>query len=391
MIPICFFEDKKTRTSLLPFTFLRSPADIRVGILTIRQKWEARLQMSDSFTLTEPYLQPLYREITDPLREYYFIESAVLPDDALLEKILTLRAGECLTLNKKILVFFGSLSDFKKNKFSEIPFSGSVSSISHLWHIFQKNGEELEKDFQILTQNRKSAPLSASNRIIGNPQHIFAEEGVVAECCILNTTHGKIYLGRNVHLMEGSIVRGPFAACENAEIKMGAKIYGPTTLGPSCKAGGELNNVVMFGYSNKGHDGFLGNSVVGEWCNLGADTNCSNLKNTYDHVKIFSYETKNYVDTGLQFCGLFLGDHVKCSINSMFNTGTVVGIGCNIFGTGFPPKHIPSFSWGGSNGFEKFQWNKLLESIRNTMARREKEPNEALINALRELYHHHTS
>jgi UDP-N-acetylglucosamine diphosphorylase/glucosamine-1-phosphate N-acetyltransferase len=386
MTKICFFEIKEDRINLLPFTFLRSIADIRVGILTIREKWEKYLLPDEVTFLTDDYLTSVY---TSPKKDdiYLFVNASVLPDYSLLENVRNLRGNEVLSgVNHEPLAVLCQLNDFvNKNFSSEITYSEYLK-ISYKWDIFLKNGEEIEKDFALLTQNKKSQKISSSNLIIGNEEDIFLDQDVWMEGCILNSTKGKIYVGSGCTIMEGSMIRGPFAACNHAEVKMGSKIYGPTTLGPYCKAGGELNNVVMFGFSNKGHDGFIGNSVIAEWCNLGADTNCSNLKNTYDNVKVYSYSSKKFEDSGLQFCGLFMGDHVKCSINSMFNTGTTVGICCNIFDSGFPPKYIPSFSWGGSSNFQKFNIEKLFESIENTMARRGKKLNSPWVDIIKNLH-----
>lgn len=386
MTKICFFDLQKDKINLLPFTFLRSISHIRVGILTIKEKWEKYLCPEEISYLTDDYLNRLYPEPKND-EIYLFLNSSLLPDRPLIENIKKLKENQILrNSHQQPLAALCRKEDFIKNKFHSETIITACVQIQHKWDIFIKNGEEIEKDFKLLTQNKKSQKISSSNLIIGNEEDIFLEPNVWMEGCILNSTKGKIYIGSDSTIMEGSMIRGPFAACEHSEVKMGAKIYGPTTLGPYCKAGGELNNVVMFGFSNKGHDGFIGNSVIAEWCNLGADTNCSNLKNTYDNVKVYSYATRNFEDTGLQFCGLFMGDHVKCSINSMFNTGTTVGICCNIFDSGFPPKHIPSFSWGGSSHLQKFNVEKLFESIENTMARRGKKLDAPMVDIIKYLH-----
>ncbi|MDX5320207.1 MAG: glucose-1-phosphate thymidylyltransferase, partial [Bacteroidota bacterium] len=247
-------------------------------------------------------------------------------------------------------------------------FDGECMMIQYPWDIFSKNAEALEQDFDLITAGRKSQTLSKTNTLLGD--RIFAEEGAYAECAILNSTTGAIYLGNDSEVMEGSVVRGGLALCEHASLKLSTKIYGATTVGPHSKVGGEVNNSVIIGYSNKGHDGFLGNSVLGEWCNLGADTNNSNLKNNYAEVKLWSYARNGFARTGLQFCGLIMGDHSKSGINTMFNTGTVVGVSANIFGSGFPRNFIPSFSWGGAQGFETFTLKKADEVAEKMMARR---------------------
>jgi len=385
MIPVCFFDTEYFRKSLQPFTFLRSIADIRIGILTIKEKYLLQAQFESPVYITTDYLKKLYPE---PLqgKEYIFIHSAYLPEENFFSRLEKLKSGNCIRFANHVVAYKGEVKDFLSGKYVHYEEITTGKLLEKPWQIFQWNGEEFEKDFFHITQGKFSSSLSDSNKIIGNPQNVFAESGVQAESCTLNTHTGKIYIGKNVTLMEGSHIRGPVAFLNHAEVKMGAKIYGPTTIGPYCKVGGELNNVVMFGYSNKAHDGFLGNSVISEWCNLGADTNCSNLKNTYDEVKVYSYLSNTYEKSGLQFCGLLMGDHVKCSINTMFNTGTVTGICCNIFGGGFHPKHIPSFQWGGGNEWEKFQWEKLKESIIHTMKRRNILPNEDYFSALRFLY-----
>ncbi len=259
------------------------------------------------------------------------------------------------------------MSDF--SKFDAIEFEGDILKIEHTWDIFSKNGEAIADDYKLLTEGRQSEPIPSNVNVI-NPEHIFIEKGAKLNFVTLNASNGPIYIGKDSEIMEGSVIRGPFALCDNATIKLGSKIYGPTTFGPYCKVGGEVNNSVLFGYSNKGHDGFLGNSVLGEWCNLGADTNNSNLKNNYAEVRLWDYQTGGFAKTGLQFCGLMMGDHSKCGINTMFNTGTVVGVSANIFGSGFPRNFVPSFSWGGSKGFVTYKTNKAFEVAEVVMARR---------------------
>ena len=256
------------------------------------------------------------------------------------------------------------------NLLSEVEYNHAISVVENIWNIFQDNHTQIENDFKLVTANRKSAALPGSNTLIGNGD-LFIEEGAKVECSIINTGNGPVYIGKDAEVMEGSLIRGPFALCNNSTLKMGAKIYGATTIGPHCKVGGEVNNSVIFAYSNKAHDGFLGNSVIGEWCNLGADSNNSNLKNNYSNVKVWSFTKNNFVDTGLQFCGLFMGDHTKASINTMFNTGTVIGVCSNIFGDSFPPKYVPSFSWGGAHGFDTFDLEKAKEMALRVMSRRE--------------------
>jgi UDP-N-acetylglucosamine diphosphorylase/glucosamine-1-phosphate N-acetyltransferase len=265
-------------------------------------------------------------------------------------------------------------------KLSEKPFE-----VLHPWDIFRLNGLAIESDFDLITKGRKSQPISNTNKVL-NAERVFVEEGAVVECAVLNAQTGPIYIGVNAEVMEGSLIRGPFALCEGATLKLGAKIYGPTTIGPYSKAGGEINNSVIFGNSNKAHDGFLGNSVIGEWCNLGADSNTSNLKNNYTNVKLWNYIKQGFVDTGLQFCGLIMGDHSKCGINTMFNTGTVVGVSANIFGDGFPRNFIPSFSWGGAQGFTLYKTEKAFETAQKVLARRGQELNKVEVDILTHVF-----
>jgi UDP-N-acetylglucosamine diphosphorylase/glucosamine-1-phosphate N-acetyltransferase len=360
--------DGASRNNLLPFTFTRPVADIRVGILTIREKWETYLD-STTTTVTEDYLSDKYPMVE--MEENVMINASCLPNLELVEMVKDLQENQAIFKDEDVVAFFSKDSqeaiDF--DTYEALEFSGELIKIDHTWDIFSKNGEAIQEDFNLLTHGRRSQPIPASNNIIA-PENIFIEEGAKLEFTTLNASNGPIYIAKDAEIMEGSIIRGPFALCEGAGVKLGAKIYGPTTVGPHSKVGGEVNNSVIFGYSNKGHDGFLGNSVLGEWCNLGADTNTSNLKNNYAEVRLWDYETEGFARTGLQFCGLMMGDHSKCGINTMFNTGTVVGVSANIFGSGFPRNFVPSFSWGGSGGFTTYLTKKAFEVAEVVMARR---------------------
>lgn len=366
------FDD--SREKLLPLTFTRPVCELRIGILTIREKWERYLNASVS-TLTEDYLSAKFPLIESD--ENILVNGGVCPDEGLVTAIQSLNSGERLVKDGKLLAsrITGSIDAFDKSETAGVEFSGTVLIVEHPWDIFSKNGDAIESDFMSITKGRTSAKLSESNTIIGDGK-IFLEEGAKAEACIFNTSNGPIYLGKDTEVMEGSVIRGPFALCEGSQVKMGAKIYGPTTVGPHSRVGGEVNNSVIIGYSNKGHDGFLGNSVLGEWCNLGADTNNSNLKNNYDEVRVWSYETQRFAKTGLQFCGLIMGDHSKSGINTMFNTGTVVGVSSNVFGAGFPRTFIPSFQWGGAAGFIEYNQEKAFATANRVMQRRGKELDE---------------
>ncbi|HET8804558.1 MAG TPA: GlmU family protein [Aequorivita sp.] len=360
--------DGNVRNQLLPFTFTRPVAEIRVGILTIREKWEHFLG-STTTTVTEDYLSEKYPFVE--LEKNILINASFLPSENLVNIIKGLEQNQAVFFEDEPIAFFtteGQEVDFET--FNTIQYShDDVLRIEHTWEIFSKNGEAIKRDFEMLAKDRKSQPIP-KNIWTKNPENIFIEEGAILEFCTLNASEGPIYIGKGAEIMEGSMVRGPFALCEHSTLKMGAKIYSNTTIGPHSKVGGEVNNSVIFGYSNKGHDGFLGNSVLGEWCNLGADTNNSNLKNNYAEVRLWDYETEGFAPTGLQFCGLMMGDHSKCGINTMFNTGTVVGVSANIFGSGFPRNFVPSFSWGGNGGFTTYKTDKAFEVAKVVMGRR---------------------
>lgn len=359
--------DGAVRKQLLPFTFTRPVADIRVGILTIREKWEKLLESTTS-TITEDYLSEKWPMVE--MEQNIMINASYLPTPELLAQIQELQENQAI-FNEEEVVAFYSLEDQEVDfeKFTQFELQGEAFQIANSWDIFAKNGEAIAADYEIITRNRISLPIPSSNNVIAG-ENIFIEEGAVVQFATLNASTGPIYIGADAEIMEGSIIRGPFALCEQSVVKLGAKIYGPTTVGPHSKVGGEINNSVLFAYSNKGHDGFLGNSVLGEWCNLGADTNNSNLKNNYAEVRLWDYETESFARTGLQFCGLMMGDHSKCGINTMFNTGTVVGVSANIFGSGFPRNFVPSFSWGGSGGMTTYKTSKAFEVAEIVMKRR---------------------
>ena len=360
--------DGPSRNNLLPFTFTRPVADIRVGILTIREKWEFYLKTTTT-TVTEDYLSDKYPMVE--MDENVMVNASYLPNLELVEMIRDLKANQAIFKDEDVIAFFTkeAQDDIDFRDYEAIEFAEDIIKIENTWDIFSKNGEAIQEDFTLITKEKISQSIPASNNIIA-PQNIFIEEGAKLEFTTLNASKGPIYIGKNAEIMEGAIIRGPLALCENSVVKLGAKIYGPTTVGLSSKVGGEINNSVIFDNSNKGHDGFLGNSVVGEWCNLGADTNNSNLKNNYAEVRLWDYQTEGFAKTGLQFCGLMMGDHSKCGINTMFNTGTVIGVSANIFGSGFPRNFVPSFSWGGNSGFTTYLTKKAFEVAGVVMARR---------------------
>ncbi|WP_353149600.1 GlmU family protein [Flavobacterium sp.] len=359
--------DGPHRNALLPFTFTRPVADIRVGILTIREKWEKQLG-STITSITEDYLSEKWPMVE--MENNVMINASFLPNDILIAMIKNLEHHQAIFQEDEVVAFYakeGEEVDF--DSFEVLEFSNEYIKIENTWDIFQKNEAAIYDDFKLLTQDRFSQPIPKSVNVIA-PENIFIEEGAKLEFVTLNASTGPIYIGKNAEIMEGSVIRGPFALCESGRVKLATKVYGATTVGPHSVIGGEVNNSVLFGYSNKGHDGFLGNAVLGEWCNIGADSNNSNLKNNYEEVKLWSYETENFAKTGLQFCGLMMGDHSKCGINTMFNTGTVVGVCTNIFGAGFPRNFVPSFSWGGASGFTTYLTKKAFETAKIVMARR---------------------
>ena len=375
--------DGTVRDSLLPFTFTRPVADIRVGILTIREKWEKYLNTTTT-TVTEDYLSEKYPLVE--LDENILINASFLPNKELVTQIESLQMNEAIFQNEEVIAFYSlEAQEVDFSTFKAIEFEGDVLQIKNTWDIFSKNGEALQADFDFLTEGRKSAPISKTNSLI-NPKNIFLEEGASVEYSILNATEGPIYLGKDAEVWEGSLIRGAFALCNNAVVKMGAKMYGPTTVGPYGKVCGEISNSVIFGYSSKGHEGYLGNAVLGEWCNIGADSNNSNLKNNYAKVRIWNYASESFEQTGLQFCGLMMGDHSKTAINTMFNTGTVIGVNCNIYVPGFPRNFVPSFSWGGASGFTTYPTNKAFEAARVMMARRGVEFDEKEANILNHVF-----
>lgn len=365
--------DDASRDSLKPLSYIRPVCDIRVGIMTIREKWEKYLETKTS-TLTEAYLSKKYpTELSDSM---ILINGSICPTEELVEEIKKLSLNQVLVFDDEsgdshIIAIYKTKDDFisDSDESEKIEYKKEFTRIVNTWDIFVHNDKEIRKDFDLITKGRKSAKISETNKLI-NPDNIFVEEGAKIECSSLNATEGPIYIGKDAEIMEGSMVRGTFAMCEHSVLKLGTKIYGATTLGPYAKVAGELANVVIFGYSNKAHDGYIGSSVIGEWCNIGADSNASNLKNTYEEVRLWSIEKNTFVPTGQTFCGTIFGDHTKCGINTMFNTGTVLGISSNIFGHGYQRNFIPSFAWGGNAGLKLYELEKSLEVARKMMARR---------------------
>lgn len=368
-------SDAGFHAHLLPLTYTRPVGQLRPGVLRLGEGWYVRSGLGVGYR-TESYLSAAFPLPIEPPN--FEVDGSLFPTDDLVGAVMDLRPGDVL-VNEGVALAFGSEgkghpveADWSAPPayLRKVDFSGEVIRFSRPWHLFQHCGKAIEHDFRLLTEGRRSERLDALNTVIGDPNLIFLEEGAVVEASILNTKNGPIYIGKGAEVMEGCMLRGPIVVGDHAVLKMGAKIYGPSAFGPESRIGGEVSNSVVLGYSNKGHDGFMGNSVLGEWCNLGADTNTSNLKNTYGNVQVWSQLEGKQVDTGLQFCGLLMGDHSKSGINTMFNTGTVVGVAANIFGSGFPPKHVPGFSWGGAEGTVHHDVERALATARRVMERR---------------------
>jgi UDP-N-acetylglucosamine diphosphorylase/glucosamine-1-phosphate N-acetyltransferase len=360
--------DSDVRNSLLPFTYTRPVADIRIGVLTIREKWEKFLGFTTT-TITEEYLENKYPMVE--LDKNILINASFLPSKNLVKQVSNLSNNQAIFKDEQVIAFFTSDTqehvDF--DSYEQLEFKEEVLQIKNTWDIFSLNDKAIKADFDLLTEGRTSQPIPNGVHTI-QEENIFIEKGAIISYSSLNASKGPIYIGKDSEIMEGSLVRGPFALGENSILKMGTKVYGATSVGPFCKVGGEVNNSVLFGYSSKGHEGFLGNSVLGEWCNIGADSNTSNLKNNYAEVKLWNYQEERFTNTGLQFCGLMMGDHSKCGINTMFNTGTVIGVSANVFGSGFPRNFVSSFSWGGAAGFTTYQIKKVFEVAKVVMKRR---------------------
>lgn len=368
---------------LFPLTFMKPAGELRMGILSFRERWEKLLKAEVS------NLSPDYLKLLFPIVEKdnnLFLNPCYLPDLDYVDFLKNLKFGEAVTYNDKLIAFQGSSKDFNEKNWKLKVWKENLIHIKRPYDLFSYNHLALEFDFELLTHNRKSQTISSTNGIIGEDR-IFLEEGAKVEFAVLNASDGPIYIGKNAEICEGSLVRGGLALCESAKLNMGAKVYGATSIGPHCKVGGEVNNSILMGYSNKGHDGFLGNSVIGEWCNLGADTNNSNLKNNYGDVKIWNYRLKRREATGLQFCGLMMGDHAKSAINTQFNTGTVVGPFANIFHAGFPPTNIEKFSWGGRADDPKFKLEAAYEVAEKMMNRRNHNLTDAMKDVIAYLYH----
>lgn len=377
---VILYDSAAVHADMLPLSFTRPVSDFRVGITTISEKWQRCLPGKYS-VYTAPYLRDKFRP--EPVDDNLFVAANTLPSTELAAAVTALKPEQAIVLpDGEYIAFRGTMERFEAligGTFEPetICFEGECTPLHYLYDIFRNNGKAIVEDYRNIVSGRKSQPLDASNLLIGNPvmedgtPAIFIEEGAVITGATINVTQGPVYVGKDAEIQEGSCVRGPLALCEYARINMGAKVYSDTTLGPYVKVGGELNNVVIFGYSNKAHDGYLGNAVIGEWCNIGAGTNASNLKNDYSKIRLWNYTKRTFMRTDLQFCGLIMGDHSKAGINCMFNTATVVGVGCNIHGAGFPRPFIPSFSEGSPTaGFKDVNLVKFFEIAERAMSRR---------------------
>lgn len=378
---LILFDDPVIRINLLPFTYTRPISNIRVGILTIDEKWEKWLGTKPSFQ-TAGYLEKKFPKINTD--DNLLINGAICPDQKLADAIRSLPQGHFLIQNQLLIAARNPGGDMTDG--NTIFYDTPLTIIDRPWKIFRENGAQIKVDFRLLTAGRTSAGIADRHTIVYAEHNLFVEEGVTTRAAIINAENGPVYLGKNSIVDEGAMIRGTFALCEGGHINMGAKMRGDTTIGPHCKVGGEVSNSVLFSFSNKAHDGFLGCSVIGEWCNLGADANTSNLKNTFDDVKLWSHAENSFINTGLQFCGLMMGDHSKCSINSMFNTGTVVDVSSNVFGYGFPRNYIPSFSWGGVGGITTYNLEKAFQTARKAMERRQKQFDETEQHILEHVY-----
>lgn len=382
------------REHLLPIVFTKPIAEIRVGIMTIKEKWEKYTNAKVDI-LSADYLKNKF-PTPETDQDTIWIDARILPNSNLARTVLNIDKkqllidtnGDFVALRNK--EFLNVLHNNELDSgINHVIYQDEIELIKKTWDIFTHNGNEIKKDFLLLTNGRDSAKIP-DYVYATKVENIFLEPGVKLSPCSLDAEDGPIYLGKNSEILDFATIKGPFAILEHSQIKIGAKIYGNSTIGPQCKVGGEINNVVFQSYSNKAHDGFIGNAYIGEWCNIGADSNNSNLKNTYEKVKMWNYAINAYENTGLQFAGLVMGDHTKLAINTMLNTGTVIGCSCNIFGAGFPRTFIPSFRWGGAGGFRVYDFDKAISTASNMMNRRDKKLSETDIEILKYVFEKET-
>lgn len=413
---LIFFDLPHHREALKPFTLTRPVATLRVGILTLHEKWEQRLNSADPVVqishLTEAYLSEKYPlTVAD---DNVLINAAVYPTERLIQQVVALQSGQAIAQQGTFVaarysqkafahltaefirqnVYSAVADSLLKDRFTRVAsHEANPAMLQQPWDIFMHNEEQIRQDYALVTQQRISQEVTDPYTRIYQPDQVFIEEGAVIRAAIINAEEGPVYIGKNATVHENAVIKGPFAMLENAHVNIGSKIREGTTIGPNCKVGGEVKNTVFLANSNKGHEGFIGNSVVGEWCNFGADTNTSNLKNNYQQVRVWSYAKHAYENTGLQFCGLLMGDHSKCSINTMFNTGTVVGVFANIFGSGFPAKFVPSFTWGGTpgQGDAEYAFDKATEVFDRILKRRNSVLSSVEVSLLRHVFEQRSS
>jgi UDP-N-acetylglucosamine diphosphorylase/glucosamine-1-phosphate N-acetyltransferase len=369
-------NDLRSHLKFAPHSLTKPSPYIRCGILTNIERYNLLCPDIQIGFITATHLQDHFPALNQSID----VDATIIPNPELIDHLSALNPNEYITYENRVIATFGEA-------LNEVTYvGGPLVQLSNRWDLFKCNGEVLALDFYLLTSTKKSQAIPLSCTLIGNPEFLFIEEGAIINASTLNVTTGPIYVAAHAEIMEGSLIRGPFALCEYGQVKMGAKIYGATTIGPHCKVGGELNNVVFEAYSNKSHDGFLGNGYIGSWCNIGADTNASNLMNNYGIVDVHDYETGKTTSSGEQFVGLHMGDHSKCGINTMFNTGTAIGVGCNVYGPGFFKKHIPSFSFGEPTRLFPYRFDKALEGIESMMSRRGKKLSEGELKILKHIY-----
>lgn len=405
---IYLFDTIETHGNLLPLSFTRPVADFRCGILTIREKWEKYFPGDYAYYPVD-YLREKYGGISDSDEDALFISGNLLPRPDIIELVGKLNTREAYVIKEskespdrkestesileKTLIYKGSFKNLLSGNFKSKEINFEPSSLQHVYDIFLKNAEEIIRDFQLITKDRKSQPVPGCVRKISSSnikninRLIFIEKGAKVDCSTINVSKGPVYIGKDSVLMEGSCIRGPFAILENGEVRMGARIYEATTIGPHCKVGGEVSNTVFLGYSNKAHDGYLGNAVIGEWCNIGAGTNASNLKNDYTLIKVWNYRKQSFMKTDLQFCGVIMGDHSKIGVNCMINTATVLGVGVNIHGAGFPRNFVPCFHEGSATtGLTQVPLHKFIDIMSRVMSRRDVKPTKSDLDILTHIY-----
>lgn len=377
---IVLFDSQKRHDDLLPLSFTRPIAEFRVGILSIKEKWEWHSRCR-CLTLAVDYLRLKFP--LSPIEKALFVAGWILPDKAFISAVKNLKPGESLAIGDELVAYHGTLADFNGLQAAgTLPgnatqYDGETEMLTYVYDVFRLCHKGISEDYPLLTAGRKSQPLSPTNTVVGDyllpdgQPAIFLEEGASVEGAVINVKNGPVFIAREAEVMEGACLRGPVSLGSHSKINMGAKVYGATAIGPWCKIGGEVNNVIFFGYSNKAHDGFLGNAVIGQWCNIGAGVNASNLKNDYSKIRIWNYPRHTFMRTDLQFCGLIMGDHSKVGVNCMLNTATVIGVGVNLHGAGFPRPFIPSFLEGAPGaGFTDVPLKRFYEIAERAMQRR---------------------